>query len=562
MAASVTRTVNPLPFGDLEPHRFEDLVRQIAYDLRRWKSLEAIGRSGSDEGVDIRAIEQVLAESELEDEDSADEPPTVVAERLWIFQCKLEKALSPQKVRIAVKESLRALAKPPFGFVLAAACDLSAKARDAFREEMVAAGIQEFAVWARGELEDMLFQPKNDRLLFAYFGLSLQPRRRSLATSVRSIITRKKQLKVLLGEESGRGKLVLFRDPTDARYPFEDKKSKEPRRWVLGYALTLKKPDHLVVLVKEFLAAISPDGKQWDYIRNVNFVEDRADGELRAHQSWREEIDGSKCDVARAFLNEYIPEEEQAKLVVRRAVPLERLLAIDPIGDGHYPVPHIIIEFDKKNGPFTDEYFDRLESMNQHRHLDIEPLEENRAKIFPDPLPRLKDGPPASFDQTGKAAKLTAGGAAKFDGLLADLNAASAKGLAALPQHSTAENPDKRRFAHWRDKIAGPTLSAVVLRLRTEGHQARVVTRSSLGLDYIELRVGLARPYSHNPDYLLSGRLRFAFSSSVYLEIDPKDYDPRGGYNPPPVLPPLSDIDQAAVENQVLAFLERVKKNY
>lgn len=45
---TTTRTLNPLPFQDLEPHRFEDLVRQLAYDLRRWKSLEATGRGGSD----------------------------------------------------------------------------------------------------------------------------------------------------------------------------------------------------------------------------------------------------------------------------------------------------------------------------------------------------------------------------------------------------------------------------------------------------------------------------------------------------------------------------------
>jgi len=46
MKPSTTKTLNPLPFQDLEPHRFEDLVRQLAYDFRRWKSLEAVGRGG------------------------------------------------------------------------------------------------------------------------------------------------------------------------------------------------------------------------------------------------------------------------------------------------------------------------------------------------------------------------------------------------------------------------------------------------------------------------------------------------------------------------------------
>jgi hypothetical protein len=51
--AQTSRTLNPLPFRDLEPHRFEDLVRQLAYEFRDWRSIEATGRSGSDEGVVI-----------------------------------------------------------------------------------------------------------------------------------------------------------------------------------------------------------------------------------------------------------------------------------------------------------------------------------------------------------------------------------------------------------------------------------------------------------------------------------------------------------------------------
>jgi len=38
------------------------------------------------------------------------------------------------------------------------------------------------------QAEDVLFQPKNDRLLFAYFGISLTARRDSVSTTVRSTI--------------------------------------------------------------------------------------------------------------------------------------------------------------------------------------------------------------------------------------------------------------------------------------------------------------------------------------------------------------------------------------
>ena len=132
MTVIATRTVNPLPFHDLEPHRFEDLVRQLAYEWRNWKSLEATGRSGSDEGLDIRATETLGGNDvDIENEDGGDE--VLVSDRLWIFQCKREKALAQKRVRIVTEESLASLKTPPYGFVLAVACDVSKKARDVLR---------------------------------------------------------------------------------------------------------------------------------------------------------------------------------------------------------------------------------------------------------------------------------------------------------------------------------------------------------------------------------------------------------------------------------------------
>jgi hypothetical protein len=72
MKPTPTRTLNPLPFQDLEPHRFEDLIRQLAYDLRTWKSLEATGRGGGDEGLDIRAVEVVRLEADSQEAEAED----------------------------------------------------------------------------------------------------------------------------------------------------------------------------------------------------------------------------------------------------------------------------------------------------------------------------------------------------------------------------------------------------------------------------------------------------------------------------------------------------------
>src|SRR2546421_8450819 len=61
-----SRTINPLHFEDLEPHRFEDLVRQLAYSYRTWRYLDATGRLGRDGGLDIRGVEIVTLSASQE----------------------------------------------------------------------------------------------------------------------------------------------------------------------------------------------------------------------------------------------------------------------------------------------------------------------------------------------------------------------------------------------------------------------------------------------------------------------------------------------------------------
>jgi hypothetical protein len=110
-----------------------------------------------------------------------------------VIQCQREKSISPAKIRTILEEFFKGDTRR-YGYILAAACDFSKKARDTaasiFREH----GAQEFLLWGKGELEDLLIQPKNDNLLFAYFGISLQVRRRSMRTEVRSKLTLKRKL--------------------------------------------------------------------------------------------------------------------------------------------------------------------------------------------------------------------------------------------------------------------------------------------------------------------------------------------------------------------------------
>ena len=101
---SVTRTLGPLHFEDLDPKRFEDLVRQLAYDFRPWCRLEATGRAGSDDGFDVRGYEIAGASREhedrgLDDDAGADIVPIVDnSDRLWLVQCKRERRITPAKI--------------------------------------------------------------------------------------------------------------------------------------------------------------------------------------------------------------------------------------------------------------------------------------------------------------------------------------------------------------------------------------------------------------------------------------------------------------------------------
>lgn len=199
------------------------MVRQLIYDFRMWRALEATGRSGSDDGFDARAIELVpspqVVEREPDDDGEAVEPHS---ERVWLIQCKREKAIGPSKIvkylEVIPLESIEGL----YGLVFAAACDFSKATRDACRAWCRHQGVQEFHIWGRGEIEDELFQPKNDNLLFAYFGISLQIRRQAAGTRIRRAITLKRRIRKIQESATWPGAPIILRDPTDDRYPVFD----------------------------------------------------------------------------------------------------------------------------------------------------------------------------------------------------------------------------------------------------------------------------------------------------------------------------------------------------
>ena len=340
------RTLNPLHFEDLEPHRFEDLVRQLAYDYRPWHQLEAVGRSGSDEGVDIRGVERVKVETGASDLDADDEDAHLQRafdERVWVIQCKRERKMPPARIRAAVEGSLKSFATPPYGFILGASADFSAAARSTFRELMRDRGVEEFALWGKAELEDKLFEPRHDHLLFAYFGISIQTRRRSNRAVLTNRLATKRRLAEHLGDVGELAhKEVLVRDAGADDYPYP----KDPDaflakpRWRYYRFYGHLRPEYISFVVRESWAWIKND-KEWDALEDFD-QEHLHHPELFAGPDRLQNADPAEEQARRYWLTQ-IPVSEQGHLRTIGFIHYDRVVVVDDIGDRYHPPPHVLV---------------------------------------------------------------------------------------------------------------------------------------------------------------------------------------------------------------------------
>ncbi len=286
-----TKTLGPLHFEDLDPHRFEDLVRELAYDYKDWQSIEATGRSGSDEGWDIRAYERPPAPEPVEVDEESAEALRPMDGNVWMIQVKREKTLGPSDVRRIAADIQ--LANPPYGYILAAPTNFSKKSYDVFRTELRAKAVREFYIWGRAELEDMLHMPKNDRILFTFFGISLVTKRRSRSTEVRAVIATKNKLYRAVGEGAELYATVLLRDLADTHYPFADAYPdfEKQRRW-RELTVSGHHPLGIWLHVHRYYAYVDPVKKEWDFTLQVDLChgEHHSDEEREAFHARQQPV--------------------------------------------------------------------------------------------------------------------------------------------------------------------------------------------------------------------------------------------------------------------------------
>ena len=355
MPTTTTRTLNPLPFNALEPKRFEDLVRQLAYDFRRWRMLEATGRTGSDGGYDARGFEIVADDADdadVEDQGNEEATPVYPADRIWLIQCKRERSIGPAKMRQYLDEIAEEEAQGLYGIIFAAACDFSKTTRDVLRGWCRENEILEAHVWGKGEIEDQLFQPKNDHLLFAYFNISLKIRRRSARTSLRSMLTMKRKVMRYLGDGEWASKTVLLRDPEDDNYPFLGDNAREHYRWCVN-SFCGNETGRIKIEWRRYYAYLAPDGIHWDC---ANVQNDRHS--IDYEDAWLTEVERDERRRLGHEIHEFwynqLAEDERGIFIIDGLFKYDDILEIDERGDNAAPFPHLFVPFKDGRPTFSN----------------------------------------------------------------------------------------------------------------------------------------------------------------------------------------------------------------
>ncbi len=292
-----------------------------------------------------------------------------------MMQCKREKEIGPKKLAGIIEESVLATS-PPYGYILAAPVHFSKAAHDKFREELRSRGVMEFYLWGAGEIEDLLYQPKNDHILFAFFGISLTSRRRSRSTTVRAVIVAKNKLAQALGDKPTH-QTILLRDINDTAYPFSRDISDfvDRPRWK-EYEVSQFHALGVCVYLGRYYAYLDKEKSEWDFAESENIL-----SVISSRHHGQVEPDTGKQfdDFAVKSVWEQLPRSRQVMLVKLGLIRFDSILIVDDKGDVEYQCPHAFVDFDAKRGPIAGS-FAYLE-INQYHSESPDKLK--RVKVFP-----------------------------------------------------------------------------------------------------------------------------------------------------------------------------------
>jgi hypothetical protein len=266
-----------------------------------------------------------------------DDEDDKLQERPWLIQCKREKSIGPTKAEQYAEDILKEN-KDLYGVLFVVSCDLSKDARDKIRGTLAKAGVQEVRIWTRAELEDQLFQPKNDNLLFAYFGFSLARRKQSEKTKIKSKLVTKKKVQRILGERPHQH--VLIRDVEYKDYPVLNEKEfsgidlpiKDMQ--VLGYFY-----DGILLTDNRYHAYLDKEKKEYDVEERYNQIRFTSRDSLFVQET----PDAPKNRMAFFGFQQKVPDEKRYLYLRTYAIFYDNIVDIDDQGDEYCSDPHIYV---------------------------------------------------------------------------------------------------------------------------------------------------------------------------------------------------------------------------
>ena len=173
----ITRTINKLHFDDLDATRFEMLVMNMVYRMRRWEHIEHFGAAGSDDGIDIQAVELLENGKKVTHH----------------FQCKRYEKITAANLKKIVRDYCKNNTDRPEYYYIVCGCSVSKKANDSFLKECSKNNFKTAIIWTASNLEAMLYSDYHD-LLFTFFGINLSDEYNNRVAAIRRNIALKKSM--------------------------------------------------------------------------------------------------------------------------------------------------------------------------------------------------------------------------------------------------------------------------------------------------------------------------------------------------------------------------------
>lgn len=306
---------------------------QMVYRLHKWEKIDHDGRSGSDDGVDIRAIER-LDDSSLRD---------------WFVQCRRYQRVAAAELKRAVDDTLKKVNSAPEVLLVIVGCNPSLKARTSYEKYARTKGIVSPCIWSASILETKLYSDYPD-LLFAFFGISLARQERSMEANVRRHLTMKRRLTHILKQPSDASLPLIIRSIDDERYPAVDANPPMGRMssWVHlpfhgfyhnGIEVSLRTRGIVYVIIDR-------SSNPWWQSRWA-IVDPHAEG-----IAWVGDGNGDE-----GYSYRFYDCIDETRYIVRKArslgrIPYRNIIDCDEEGDEYYAGPHLYCRFADEGQPY------------------------------------------------------------------------------------------------------------------------------------------------------------------------------------------------------------------